>query len=196
MPPAKADKGTHRSPALMDRPERYGWVSIGLHWLAAVTVIAMWFVGQSIDASENGLALRNLHVSLGLAAWLFLALRIGWRLRSGHPHVRGLGPAIFRFARATHYVMLLLVGIMLVSGPLLVWASGVPVELYGGVSLFAQGSSSPALQYLASTIHGVTATSLVVLTALHIAGAFKHLMFHDDETFVSMLRPGGDGHQP
>ena len=32
----------------------YGWVSIVLHWLTATVVIALWFLGQSIDSAEAG----------------------------------------------------------------------------------------------------------------------------------------------
>jgi len=28
---------------------------------------------------------------------------------------------------------------------------------------------------------------VVILTLVHITGAFKHLMFNDDDTFISML---------
>ena len=38
---------------LSDRADRYGWISIALHWLVALAVIALWIIGKSISGSPN-----------------------------------------------------------------------------------------------------------------------------------------------
>lgn len=160
---------------MRDQHNSFGWVSIALHWLSAIVVIAMWFIGNSItDQPPLEIdARRSLHVTVGLSAWVLLAARIIWRLMTPHPHVNGQTKRIHRFARATHYVMLATLGIMLLSGPLLAWL----------------GPSYVNISSVVHSIHRSSATLLVILTVLHILGALKHLMFHDDDTIVRMLWP-------
>ncbi len=138
----------------------------------------MWFIGKSIysQPADEIDAQRSLHIWIGLSAWLLLALRIAWRLWMRHPHVEGQSLRIHRFARVIHYLMLLTLSLMLLSGPLLALT-------------FETQSRLSALSYM---IHSNSANLLFALVILHILGALKHLMFHDDETIVRMLWPKQD----
>jgi cytochrome b561 len=160
---------------LQDRPDSFGWISIALHWLTAVLITALWIIGRSIEfqAVDSIDARRSLHVTLGLAAWLLLAARIAWRLKNPHPRAFGQSELIHRVARATHYLMLMLLAIMLVSGPLLAWSS----------------STLPAMAAGIHSVHGAGANLLLLLVVIHVAGALKHLMFNDDETIARIFVP-------
>lgn len=161
---------------LYDNPRSFGWISIAVHWITAIVIIALWFVGNSISALEPELSdqRRNLHVSIALVFYLLLVFRIYWRLRVGHPHVSGQTVFIHRIAQALHYVLLAAVAVMLATGPMM---------------LLANYADSPALRALAFLIHRFTGTVVILLTVVHIAGALKHLMFQHDETIVRMLKP-------
>ena len=175
-----------------DSHTRYGWTSIALHWITAIAVIALWIVGKSIFVSEPDLvdARRSLHVSIAASAWLVLLLRVVWRFREGHPRVRGQTVRIHRIAKAAHYAMLALLLAMMLSGPLLVWAGGNHIGVFGLVSIPAPFAASDALRSLAWYLHSKAAMLLLVLVLLHIGGALKHLMFHSDDTIVRMIWPG------
>ena len=59
----------HEKPrSLLDTQNSFGWFSIGLHWFAALAIILLWFVGQSISLQsiEQIDARRSLHITLGL----------------------------------------------------------------------------------------------------------------------------------
>ena len=185
-PPGQRDAPIH------DNDTRYGWTSIALHWITAIAVIALWIVGKSIFASEPDLvdARRSLHVSIAASAWLVLLLRVVWRFREGHPRVRGQTVRIHRIAKAAHYAMLALLLAMMLSGPLLVWAGGNHIGVFGLVSIPAPFAASDALRSLAWYLHSKAAMLLLVLVLLHIGGALKHLMFHSDDTIVRMIWPG------
>ncbi|MEZ5490395.1 MAG: cytochrome b/b6 domain-containing protein [Gammaproteobacteria bacterium] len=158
-----------------DQPDSFGWISIALHWLTAAVIIALWFLGKSIEfqAADQLAERRSLHVTLGLVAWLLLAARIFWRLRHAHPRARGQGKRIHQVARFTHYWMLALLSIMLLSGPLLAWTL----------------SNLPDLAGLLHRLHALSANLLALLIVIHIAGALKHLMFNDDETVARIFIP-------
>jgi len=89
-----------------------------LHWVTAIIVIALWFIGRSIAESgpEQIDIRRALHVSIAASAWALLLLRVFWRFRSGHPRIRGQSDLIHFVAKTTHYTMLLVMIVMLLSG--------------------------------------------------------------------------------
>ena len=163
---------------LLDRPDSFGWASIALHWLSAVLIIVMWFIGKSIHSqpADEIDAQRSLHIWIGLSAWILLAFRIGWRIWMRHPHIDGQSLRIHRFARIIHYLMLFTLSLMLISGPILALT-------------FDSQSRLTEMSYM---IHSNAANLLFALVILHILGALKHLMFHDDDTIVRMLWPKRD----
>ncbi len=177
---------------LVDTSATYGWVSIAMHWLTAIAVIALWILGQRIEAAGSVEidTRRALHVSIAAAAWLVILFRIGWRFNTGHPKVRGLSSRIHLVAKLAHYLMLVLLLLMLLSGPLMVWAGGQAVEIFDSIAVPGPIGESAQLRDLAHSIHSAAARALFVLVLIHIGAALKHLMFHTDDTIVRMLWPG------
>lgn len=170
--------------------DRYGWLSIGLHWLSAVLVTALWIAGKSIDAAADVDAQRSLHMMLGVSAWLVLLFRILWRFREGHPRVPGVTDLTHRIARAAHYAMLVVLTVLLFSGPLMAWANGAAIPLPGAAAVSPPFPPSEALAAITRSAHEFCANALLLLVLFHVAGALKHLMFADDDVFVRMLWPG------
>lgn len=165
--------------SFQDQADSFGWISIGLHWTTTVAIVVLWFLGQSISSqpAEELDARRALHVTIGLIVWLPLGARILWRFRSKHPHVTGQSLLTHRAARITHYTLLIVLTVMIVSGPLMAWV--IPEKT---------GLAEIALQF-----HSNAAKLLFVLVVLHILAAFKHLMFHDDETIARIFVPHKKG---
>lgn len=164
-----------KSSSLFDKNNSFGWLSIGLHWLATLAIILLWFLGQSIASQsvEQIDARRSLHVTLGLLAWLPLIARIAWRFKSGHPHVNGQTLMTHKLAKAAHYAMLFVLLVMLVSGPIMAWTMPTRGDLAEFMFM----------------LHSNAAKALAVLVILHILAALKHLMFHEDETVARIFVP-------
>ena len=164
--------------SLHDRDKSFGWISIGLHWFATLAIILLWFIGQSIDSvpAEQFDARRSLHITIGLIAWLPLLARILWRIKSRHPHVAGQTLMTHRLAKAAHYFMLAVLGLLMLSGPFMAWT-------------LTEGSE---LRETAFLFHAKAALAMAVLVVLHILAAMKHLMFHDDETIARIFVPRKD----
>ena len=159
---------------MLDQPDSFGWISIALHWVTAAVIIALWVIGRSItdqDTSETIDVRRSLHITIALAAWLLLLLRILWRLRMHHPHAAGQSLFIHRFAQSVHYIMLVVLSLMMISGPVMAWIDNETVT------------------GLAYRVHASSADLLLALVLLHIGGTLKHMMFHEDDTIIRMLWP-------
>jgi cytochrome b561 len=175
-----------------DQADAFGWISIALHWITALIIIPLWFIGFGIG-QQTGLvemaARRDLHVGIAVLVWLLLMLRILWRILVRHPQAQGQSTRIHRVAMAYHYLMLTMLFLMLLSGPLLAWASGQPILIFGGLHFPVAAMPHQGLADMAHWVHQTAAMTLFWLIILHILAALKHLMFHQDDTFVRMLWP-------
>lgn len=175
-----------------DRQNSYGWVSIFLHWLAASLIIALWIVGDSIDATKTNfekVAQLKLHISIGSCAFVFLWLRVIWRLKSQHPKLDDQGRIDHYIANTVHYLMLTAIALMLISGPLMVWSGGRAISVFDLFSIPSPLGNNDSIRYLTQTVHVYTSKAILTLVILHICGAFKHLMFNDDDVFLRILMP-------
>jgi cytochrome b561 len=159
---------------MLDQPDSFGWISILVHWLTTVLVITLWFIGRSIAEQGSFEAIdarRNLHVTIALSSWLLLLFRIVWRLRMHHPRASGQSLFIHRIARTVHYIMLVVLSLMMISGPVMAWAENKNIT------------------DVAYIVHSYSANVLLGLVLLHIGGTLKHIIFHEDDTIVRMLWP-------
>ena len=187
-----SSKANGRSSHWRDGAQSYGWISITLHWLAAILIVTLWFLGDSISfTSEVGQRTARVerHVSLAAVAFFLLALRVMWRLRNGYPRFEGQHRLDRLFSRCMHWIMLASILVMLGSGVILAVTGGQQLNLVIGVELPVLTDITPLLRYLAYKFHSMAATVLLFAIILHVCGACKHLMFDDDDVFVRMLLP-------
>lgn len=185
---------TKSTSALFDQATRFGWISIALHWSSAAVVILMLYLGATLSFMDvdAAAAQRNLHMSLGICGWVLVAARIVWRFRSIHPRATGLNDLTHQIARWSHYALLIGLSLMLISGPLMAWSSGAAIPVVGSLSLPSPIGQWPGLLFVAQKTHIVAGNVVLWLTLLHVLAGFKHLMFHDDDSFVRMLWPVRD----
>lgn len=170
-----------------DRDGGYGWISIALHWLAAIAIIVLLFAGDSIGVVGD--SARRTHTTIAACAWLVLAVRIAWRFAEGHPpRAPGQGALSFHAGLLVHYLLLAGIALMLASGPLAGWASGAGIWIF---DLHALGAERPlpALYAAARLAHGAGATTLAIGTTAHVAGVLKHMFVDHDHTLDRMMAP-------
>jgi cytochrome b561 len=176
-----------------DTRSGYGWVSIALHWLAAALVLTMWTLGtmSQTDVEADAAWYAHLHMSIGVSAYALLWGRILWRFAAGHPDPHaGQSAVLFPVAKYFHYLFLGAIGIMLLSGPLMVWSGGDAIEVFA----FAIPSPFAAwreLHDLLRRVHGVTATVIILGAILHILAALKHIVINRDGTFDKIMIADG-----
>lgn len=181
--------------ALGDTRQGYGSLSILLHWLGAALVVALFVLGQRIEGLPRGpemLAARNLHVGVGVAAFLILAARIAWRLANPVAHGAAAPTALDRFAAFVQHAMLAVIALLIVTGPLSIWAGGRAIDVFG---LFALPSPLPKIEWLheaTETVHGVGSKLILALVAVHVLGALKHAVIDRDSVVRRMLVPAAE----
>jgi cytochrome b561 len=160
-----------------------------LHWLMAICILAMLFIGVGMvsTVTPKFLPLISIHKSLGVTILILALIRLVVRLSSGAPPLPPDLPAHMKLAaHASHYV---LYGLMIVM-PLLGWgmlsAAGYPIVIAGGVRLPAILPQSDSLHTLLWDAHFLLAFAFFGVILLHIAAALFHALIRRDGVFESM----------
>lgn len=172
--------------------ERWGSVSIGLHWtIAALVLLVQVPAGLTMVALEPG-TLQNVlyttHKNTGLVIFALAVVRLGWRW--GHP-VPAL-PADLPIwqaglARTTHGLLYILLFLMPVTGFLFTAMGGFPVPLFGLYDLADLVPENEPVAEVFEAIHVNLQFALYAVVALHVAGALQHHLVRRDGVLRRML---------
>ncbi len=160
-----------------------------LHWLMAVCILAMLFIGVGMVSTvmPKYLPLIVIHESLGISILVLALIRLAVRLRYGAPPLPADLPEPMRLAaHLSHYVLYAL----MIGMPLIGWAmlsaAAYPVVVFGGVFLPAILPQSDSLHTLLWDAHFYLAFLFFALILLHLAAALFHAFVRHDGVFESM----------
>jgi cytochrome b561 len=160
-----------------------------LHWLMAVCILSMLFIGVGMVStiSTTHLTLLSIHKPLGIAILILAVLRIVVRVVTGTPSLPADLPAPMKLAATlSHYGLYALMIAMPLIGWAMLSAAAYPVVLFAGVQLPAIVPQSDALHALLWTAHQLLAFAFFALILLHLAAALFHALIRRDGVFASM----------
>jgi cytochrome b561 len=174
---------------MMSRRARFSAPQRLLHWLMAVCILAMLFIGVGMVATVTPryLTLVQIHKPLGMAILLLALIRLALRFRYGAPPLPAAMPEPMKLAA---YLSHIIFYVLMIAMPLLGWAmlsaASYPVVLFGGVHL-------PSILPLNATLHTVLwdahhylAFVFFALILLHVAAALLHALVRRDGVFETM----------
>lgn len=178
----------------MDNQQKFAPLTIGLHWIIALTIIALTGIGFYMSWYEF-YPLYDWHKSFGVVIFLLVLVRVWWRIRNGWPTPVREYPALeHRLAQVTHWVLIVSTVLMPVSGMMYSGLGGYGVKVFGWVLIpgnhNADGEAEPfhaGLSQLGAFLHEWLGYVLAVAIILHIVGALKHHLFDKDRTLLRML---------
>lgn len=169
-------------------PARFTLFSRWLHWVMAVLVVAMLFIGAAMTASlADYRLLLSVHKPLGMAVLVLAVIRVVNRFTTRVPaHPRSMGSAERRAATASE---VLLYGLMLAQ-PLVGWAmvsaSDTPLVLGGLVHVPAIVPADPALYAVLRETHLVFGYALFLLFTMHMLAVLFHVLVRRDGLLTRM----------
>ncbi|PRH83859.1 cytochrome b [Arenimonas caeni] len=173
--------------------ERWGGVSISIHWLTVLMVFALVVVGfvmQELPNSPTKIDVYAMHKSFGLTVLALTLLRLLWRLFAGTPApVPGTPRWQSAVAQATHGALYVILLAMPLSGWLYNSASGFPLKWFGLFGLPKLSGYDPEVKAFALAMHEWLFIALLVIVVAHAAAALKHHYFDRDAT-LSRMSPG------
>ena len=160
-----------------------------LHWLMAIMVLAMLFIGVTMVSTlkPRFLTLIAIHKPLGIAILVLALLRLGLRLWRGAPplpsDLSSIQVAAAKFSHAVLYALF-------IAMPLVGWgmlsAGGYPIVLFGSVHLPRILPQDDQVYAVLRTAHTFLAYLFFATILAHIAAALFHALIHRDGVFQAM----------
>jgi cytochrome b561 len=160
-----------------------------LHWLMALCILAMLFIGVGMvsTVTPKFLPLVAIHKSLGITILVLALIRLAVRLRYGSPALPADLPEPMKLAAyLSHYALYTL----MIGMPLIGWAmlsaAAYPVVVFGDVHLPAILPQSDRLHTWLWGAHFYLAFALFALFLMHAAAALFHALIRRDGVFETM----------
>ncbi|TCL65244.1 cytochrome b [Rhizobium sp. BK251] len=165
-----------------------------LHWLMAIAILAMLFIGVGMLSTTmpKYVALLATHKTLGIAILVLAVIRLIVRFVSGAPALPADLPEPMKLAaHLSHYALYAL----MIGMPLIGWAmmsaGAYPVVLYGDIRLPAILPQNDWTHTLLWNAHSYLAFLFFALVLMHIAAALFHALVRRDGVFEAMAQGGG-----
>ncbi|PWG03007.1 cytochrome b [Sphingosinicella humi] len=170
---------------------RYSIVSIALHWLMLLLIVAVYAAMEFREFYPKGSgpreALKMWHFMLGLSVLGLVWLRIAARLLWAKPHSPADEPVWRRMlARAVHLALYLFMIAMPLAGWLILSAEGETVPFFG-LELPALVGTDKILAEQTEQLHEFGGTIGYWLIGIHAAASLFHHYILKDHVFARMI---------
>lgn len=177
--------------------QRYTTVSIALHWLMLVLIVAVYGAMELHEYFPKGSALRtglkNWHFMLGLTVLVLVVFRLLARSFGSYPQITPAPPAWQqKLAHCMHAALYGLMFCMPILGWLTLSAAGKPIPFFA-FELPGLVAPAKALARQLKEIHEVGAGLGYFLIALHAAAGLVHHYYLRDDTLMRILPRRFDG---
>lgn len=177
---------------LTNTPTNYGIISKSVHWLVALTVCCLFGLGLwMVDLTYYDSWYRTApmwHKSVGVLLMLVMVFRVLWLVITGKPEALVSHSRLeVLMARAAHWLLVLLIFAIGVSGYLISTADGRELEVFDWFSLPSLGAWIENQEDVAGEVHEILAFSLIGLALLHGLAAIKHHYIDKDSTLKRMF---------
>lgn len=170
----------------------YGLLTIFIHWITAISVIAMFVVGMwMVDLNYYSQWYKlapHYHKSVGLLLFAITIARLVWRYNQPHPRPLGT-PIENRLASLAHGTLYLLLLTIFISGYLISTADGRGIDLFNWFTVPGLGEFINNQEDIAGEVHEYLAYTLIGLVVLHALASIKHHFINKDSTLTRMLKP-------
>jgi cytochrome b561 len=168
---------------------RFSMSSRLLHWLMAVLILAMLFIGVGMTASVSRRysLLVSIHRPLGIAILVLVGFRLINRLLTRSPPLPFTLPTAQRLAAHGSHLLLY---ILMFAMPLIGWgmlsAAGYPIVLWGAWQLPPILPQQEGVYAFLRQLHTILAYLFFVIVMMHLAAALFHGLIRRDGVFESM----------
>lgn len=161
-----------------------------MHWLSALLIICMLFLGVSMIQSLAPwhTSAIMLHQSVGVLILLLVSVRLINRFFFQAPALpAGIGRAQYIAAKASQVLLYVLMIALPISGCLMRNAAGLPVSFFGLFELPICINAGLDVYGFYRELHALIAWSLFAVIVLHISAALHHGFIRQDSVLPSML---------
>ncbi|WP_233272770.1 cytochrome b [Paraburkholderia acidisoli] len=167
---------------------RFSPLQRALHWLMAICILAMLFIGVGMVSTIHAkyLSLVSIHKPLGILILVLALVRLAVRLVCGAPALPANMPEPMKLAAHLSHLAFY---VLMIALPLLGWAmlsAGDYPVVVAGLRLMPIAPPSNALHTLLWNAHRFLAILFFFLIVMHFSAALFHALVRRDGVFEAM----------
>jgi cytochrome b561 len=178
-------------PGISATPRNYGHVAITLHWLIAIALIGSFSLGlymHELPLSPQKLKFYSWHKWAGVTIFMFVVLRLAWRLTHRPPQLPAGMPLWQRqVAEATHVLLYFFMFAVPLTGWLMSSAKGFQTVWFGVLPLPDLLEKDQDLGDLLQQVHMLLNFGMAALVVAHLGAALKHHFLDRDDVLGRMI---------
>ena len=168
--------------------ERFSPLQRALHWIMAICILAMLFIGVGMVSTvkPDYLKLVSIHKPLGVAILILALIRLAVRITRGAPPLPANMPEPMKLAAIlSHYAFYALMIALPLLGYGMLSAADYPVIVFG-MHVPSLLPHSNSLHTLLWNAHRFLALCFFALIVVHLAAALFHALVRRDGVFHAM----------
>ncbi|MFK5892630.1 MAG: cytochrome b, partial [Pseudomonadota bacterium] len=160
----------------LNTKQKWGYVTIVIHWLTAMTVVflfslGLWMVELTYYDSWYQSA-PHIHKSIGLLLFFSTLLRLLWLNFNVKPvPLKNQSKIEHHLSKIVHWSLYGLLLSLMISGYLISTADGRSIEVFNWFELPAVLSTIKGQEDIAGNIHYILAITLIIVVVLHACAA-------------------------
>lgn len=171
--------------ALRNTAREFGSLAKWLHWLVAIGIFALIWLGLEQAGMEGGpekSAVRATHSSVALIVFALMSLRLIWRLLNEVPeHPYGMPGWQKLSATLVHWGIYVAVFVQLISGPMTVATGGNRLPFFGLFSIPLPIEENSDSHHFWEEVHESVWIAVAALLIIHIlASLHNHFIAKND----------------
>lgn len=168
-----------------DTTVEYGSAAKWLHWLVAIGIFALIWLGLQQAGMEKGpekTELRALHASVALIVLALITVRLVWRFLNGVPaHPDGMPGWQRTTSTLVHWGLYISVFVQLISGSMTVATRGNALPFFGLFSIPLPIAENSDVNDLWEEVHEYAWVIIAVLLVVHVLAAlYNHFVLKND----------------
>lgn len=170
----------------------YGYVSIFLHWISALSIFGLFGLGYyMVDLTYYHQWYKTapaLHKSIGIVFFGLMIFRLIWRVKQITPnHLASHSTLEQKAGKITHTLLYWLIFTTMIAGYLISTADGRGIDVFNFITIPAIGLAIDNQEDIAGLIHKWLAYVLIGLALLHALAALKHHFIDKDNTLNRII---------
>jgi len=170
---------------LKNTTTEWGSLAKVLHWIIAIGIFALIYLGLEQDGMESGderSRIRFIHASIATVLLLLMTIRIVWRFMNEVPaHPDGMAPVQRLVATLVHWGLYITVFTQLFAGAMMSGTAGRGLPLFGFLSIPLPIGESDEGHEFWEEVHEFAWKPLAAIVVLHILGAlYNHFVLKND----------------
>ena len=170
---------------LRNTTTEWGSLAKALHWLIAIGLFALIYLGLEQAGMERGdekTNLRFIHASIATVLLILMTIRVVWRFMNDTPaHADGTTPMQQLVSKLVHLGLYVTVFAQLIGGAMMSGTADRGLPLFGIASIPLPIAKDEAGHEFWEEFHEVAWIPIAVFIAIHILGSiYNHFVLKND----------------